>query len=169
MPIRDSFLPELDFEMKSTRATLERVPDDKLGWRPHAKSMTLGRLASHLAELPGWGAMTIQTDSMNMAPATGDAPKPANLGSRQEILALLDQNIETFREALAGCSDERMMGTWTLLAGETTVMAMPRMAVLRTWVMSHLVHHRAQLGVYLRLNDIPLPPVYGPSADEGKM
>lgn len=169
MSIGESLLPEFDYEMKTTRTTLERVPDDKLKWQPHAKSMAMGRLASHIAELPGWATLTMEHDSFNMAPP-GEAPRqPANLGSRAEMLELFDKNVGAARAALASCSDERMMGTWSLLAGEHTLMSMPRVAVLRTWVVNHVIHHRAQLGVYLRLNDLPVPSVYGPSADEGKM
>lgn len=131
--------------------------------------MPLGRLASHIAELPGWAAMTIETDSFDIAPEGQPPPQPANLGSREEILAFFDKNISAARQALAKASDEHLQKNWSLMAGTQTMICMPRIAMLRTWIMNHIIHHRAQLGVYLRLNDIPVPPVYGPSADEGKM
>ncbi len=169
MKIGEMFLAELDQEAKSARKTLERVPEDKLGWKPHEKSMTMGRLAGHIAEIPMWAQMTIEKDSVDVAPVSGPKPEPLNPKTRKEFLDAFDANLKAARSALAGASDEAMHKPWSLLAGGQTLMTMPKAACLRTWVMSHLIHHRAQLGVYLRLNNVALPRVYGPSADETGM
>ena len=165
MSIGESMLPEFDHEMANTRKTLERVPDDKLAWKPHAKSFPMGHLASHLANLPGWTNVTIDMDEFDMAPA-GEPVKSPECHSRQEVLEVFDKNVSNARAALAGISDEKIFQPWTLLAGGNQVLSLPRVAVLRSFVMNHIIHHRAQLGVYLRLNDIPVPSIYGPSADE---
>ncbi len=162
-------ISELDHEVQSVRKTLERIPEDKFLWKPHEKSMALGRLASHIAELPGWAAMTMETDSFDMAPEGQPPFQPANLNSREEIVALFDKNVAAARSALAKASDEHLQKDWSLMAGKQTMICVPRIGMLRSWIMNHMIHHRAQLGVYLRLNDIPVPSVYGPSADEGKM
>jgi uncharacterized damage-inducible protein DinB len=159
-------LPEFDQEMISTRKTLERLPDDKFAWKPHDKSMPLGKLAEHLAGIPGWIPMTIDEDSLDLAPPGGSAPTPPPAETSAQLLELFDKNIAAARTALERVSDERLMQPWSLLHGGATLLTLPRVAVLRTFVMNHLIHHRAQLGVYLRLNDIPVPSVYGPSADE---
>ena len=166
MGLGEALLPEFDHEMATTRKTLERVPEDKFDWKPHEKSTTLGALATHLANLPSWVVHTLDKDELDMAPP-GQPPlriEPAR--TRDEVLAAFDQNVAAARAALAGASDERLHGLWTLLQGGNKVLTLPRAAVLRSFVMSHSIHHRAQLGVYLRLNDIPVPSVYGPSADE---
>lgn len=165
MAIAASMLPEFDHEMANTRKTLERVPDDKFDWKPHEKSFSTGALAAHLANLPSWANITIELDVFDMAPE-GNALKTPECHSRQELLETFDQNIAKARETLAGASDEHLMKPWTLLASGQEVLSMPRVAVLRGFVMNHMIHHRAQLGVYLRLNDIPVPSIYGPSADE---
>jgi uncharacterized damage-inducible protein DinB len=166
MSISEALLPEFDQEMATTRKTLERVPEEKFDWKPHEKSTTLGGLATHLANLPSWVGHTIDKEELDMAPP-GQPPlriEPAR--TRDEVLAAFDRNVAAARAALAGASDERLLGPWTLLQGGNRVLTLPRAAVLRSFVMSHSIHHRAQLGVYLRLNDIPVPSVYGPSADE---
>ena len=168
MAIKDGLLPELDHEMANTRKTLERVPDDKLGWQPHDKSMTFARLAGHLANLPQWAEMTLLQDSVDINPPGGSPPQEMPK-SRQEILDKFDANVAKARAALSDASGEQMMKPWSLLSAGNVVMTMPKVAVLRSFVMNHNVHHRAQLGVYLRLNDIPVPSIYGPSADEGTM
>ena len=155
--------------MANTRKTLERIPDDKLGWKPHEKSMTLGRLSGHIAELPGWAASTINQDSIDIAPVGAPPQQGATAKSRQEALDMFDAKVADARAAIAGVSDEQLMKPWTLLAGGKSLMTMPKIAVLRGFVMNHTIHHRAQLGVYLRLNDIPVPSLYGPSADERGM
>ncbi len=167
--ISQGLLPEFDQEMANTRKTLERLPDDKWTWKPHEKSGTLGWMASHLANLPGWGSMTIGTDQLDVNPPGGDSFKLPTTANREETLALFDQNIAGFRKALEGVDDATMMKPWSLIAGGHTVFTMPKVAVIRGVIMNHIIHHRGQLTVYLRLNDIPVPALYGPSADEGKM
>lgn len=166
MPIRDALLPEFDNEMAATRKTLERVPEGKPDWKPHDKSMQLGRLAAHLAELPTWAVMSLSQDSLDLAPP-GAAPRvPAVMTSRRELLDTFDKNVASARAAIAAASDESLIQPWTLLKGGQKIMSLPRVAVVRNFVLNHTIHHRAQLGVYLRLNDIPVPSIYGPSADE---
>jgi len=167
--INQALLPEFDMEMANTRKTLERVPDDKLGWKPHEKSMTLGRLAGHLAELPGWAANTLEADTLDIAPVGKPAYQALTATSRKEVLEQFDKHVKAARAAIAGASDAELMKSWSLLKGGQTLMTMPKIAVLRGFVMNHTIHHRAQLGVYLRLNDISVPSIYGPSADEGQM
>jgi uncharacterized damage-inducible protein DinB len=162
----EGLLPEFDQEMVSTRKTLERVPEGQFGWKPHEKSMTLGRLASHVAESPGWAATTIETESLDLAPPGAPPFKPITADTRQEVLAIFEKNIAAARAAIAGASDDHLAKPWSLLMGGKTILTLPRMSVLRTFVMNHTIHHRAQLGVYLRLNNIPVPAIYGPSADE---
>jgi uncharacterized damage-inducible protein DinB len=167
MPVSHTLLPEFDQEMAHTRKTLERIPDDKFSWKPHERSMTLGRLATHVAEIPGWARVAIEQDSLDLAPPGAPPHQPAVMNSRQEILDLFDKNSSEARAAIAHCPDDRWMQRWSLLMGGQNMFTMPRTAVVRGIVLNHLIHHRAQLGVYLRLNDIPVPSIYGPSADEG--
>ena len=166
MALNAALLPEFDQEMAGTRKSLERVPDDKFDWKPHAKSMTLRQLTTHLALFPSWMTMTLDKASFDYAPVGGEAYKTPAVNSRQELLEVFDRDLAKAREALMGASDAQLMETWSLLAGGKTIFSMPRIAVLRGMVMNHMIHHRAQLGVYLRLNDIPVPALYGPSADE---
>lgn len=166
MSLNRALLPEFEHETTITRRLLERVPNDKLGWQPHAKSMTLGRLASHIAELPLWTAMTIQTDELDMNPPGGEPQKGANFGSREEMLSAFDRDVIAAREAISGASDEVLFGNWALKNAGETIFTMPKIACLRTWCFNHLIHHRGQLSVYLRLNDVSVPSIYGPSADE---
>ena len=165
MGLSESLLPEFDHEMANTRKTLERVPDDKFGWKPHQKSSPMGNLAGHLANLPSWGSLTIGSDSFDMAPE-GKPFKTPELSSTNDVLAKFDENVAATRSAIAGASDAELFKPWTLLSNGNTMLTMPKIAVLRSFVISHIIHHRAQLGVYLRLNDIPVPSIYGPSADE---
>jgi uncharacterized damage-inducible protein DinB len=166
MTIGQMMLGEFDQEMANTRKTLERVPDDKWGWKPHEKSGTLGWLAGHVASLPGWAAMTMKTEELDIAPVGGPALRPPKTSNRKEALAEFEKAAAEARTALASASDQEMMKNWTLLGGGKTILAMPRVAVIRGVVMNHLIHHRAQLGVYYRLLDVPVPGLYGPSADE---
>ena len=165
MNIADTLLPEFDMEMANTRKSLERVPDGKYAYKPHPKSPDMGWLAWHVAFIPAWAAVTIAEDSLDVAPPGGQKapPMPKN---NKELLAMFDQNVKDARVALAGASNETLMKPWTLLKGGQKLMTLPKVAVLRGFVMNHLIHHRAQLGVYLRLNDVPVPAIYGPSADE---
>jgi uncharacterized damage-inducible protein DinB len=165
MAIKDALLPEFDHEMANARKTLERVPDGKFDWKPHEKSFPMGALATHIAGLASWPTFTIGQDSLDIAP-NGEQQRTTPLTSQAELLETFDKNVVASRDAIAGASDEDMMGPWTLLANGKAIMTMPRVAVLRSFVMNHLIHHRAQLGVYLRLNDIPVPSIYGPSADD---
>jgi len=167
--ISQALLPEFDVEIANTRKTLERVPENKPEFRPHPKSMTLARLAGHLAEIPMWASMTLEHDELDMSPP-GAAPQAGYvMSSRQDALAKFDEHTKKARTLLASTTDEAMMRTWTLKNGGHTIMALPKVAVMRSFVMNHMVHHRAQLGVYLRMNDVPVPSIYGPSADEGRM
>jgi len=163
--ISQSLLPEFDHEMANTRKSLERVPDSKLSFKPHAKSMTLGGLATHLATINHWTEAIVGQDSFDVS----TAPPTPELKSTAEILAAFDQGVATARKSIAGANDAHMMKPWALLAKGQTIFSMPRAAVLRSFIFNHNVHHRAQLGVYLRLNDIPVPSIYGTSADEGNM
>jgi uncharacterized damage-inducible protein DinB len=165
MPIAEMLLPEFDQEMANTRKMLELVPEGKLDYKPHEKSMTLGRLAGHTAEMAGWATTVITTESIEL---TGGR-QPFSPKSRQELLAAFDKGVAEARAAIAGASDEDLTKTWTLSFAGKTVFSMPRAAVLRSMVMSHVIHHRAQLGVYLRLNEVEIPGMYGPSADEMKL
>ncbi len=167
MKLSDTLLPEFDHEMGGTRRTLERVPEEKFDWRPHEKSTPMGGLATHLANLPSWAGHVLNRDALDIAPPGEPPMRVPPATSREELLTAVDRNVAAAREAIASASDEQMLGTWTLLHGGRTIFSMPRVAVLRGMVMNHNVHHRAQLGVYLRMNDVPVPSIYGPSADEG--
>lgn len=167
MTIGQSLLPEFDMETAKTRKTLERVPEDKYGWKPHEKSMTMGRLTGHLAELTSWVGETLAKDSIDVAPSGGAPPfQPYTAKSRQETLDFFDKNVAAARAAIAGADEAAWMKPWSLLRGGNVVFTMPKIAVLRGFIMNHTIHHRAQLGVYLRLNDIAVPSIYGPSNDE---
>jgi uncharacterized damage-inducible protein DinB len=167
MKLSETLLPEFEHEMANTRRTLERVPEDKLDWQPHEKSMTMGGLTTHLANIPSWAMHGIDQDSLDVAPPGEKPLRIEPVQSRAEALAMFDRNVAAARAAIAGASDEHLLKPWSLLSGGRTVMTLPRVAVLRSFVMNHNVHHRAQLGLYLRLNDVPVPAIYGPSADEG--
>lgn len=166
MGLSASLLPEFDNEMVGTRKTLERVPLEKFDWKPHEKSTAMGGLATHLSNIPTWAVYTIDQDSLDLAPEGKPLP-PAELPKSQaELLATFDANVAKARAAIAGASDAELFKPWTLMSNGSAILTLPKIAVLRSFVMNHLIHHRAQLGVYLRLNDIPVPSIYGPSADE---
>jgi uncharacterized damage-inducible protein DinB len=166
MAISEGLLGEFDHEMKTTRRMLERLPEGKADWKPHVKSMAMGRLAGHVAELVGFGTMIVQMDSMDMAQRPRDR-KPTVAETPKQALEIFDQKVTEARAAIAGTSDEQWMKKWTLSMGEQKFYEGPRIGALRAMMMSHLIHHRAQLGVYYRMNEVPLPSTYGPSADEG--
>ena len=166
MSLSASMLPEFDMEMAKTRTTLERVPGEKFDWKPHEKSFSFMEMANHIARLPGWGAATLTTDSMDMDPEKGEYAPPPPVGTPEELLAAFDESSAQFRSTLEAASDEDLMKPWTLRNGEQVFFTMPRIAVIRGMILNHLIHHRGQLTVYLRLNDLPLPAIYGPSADE---
>jgi uncharacterized damage-inducible protein DinB len=165
MPIKDSFLPEYDHELGTTRRVLERVPEAEFGWKPHEKSMTLGQLAGHVATIPYYLTATMAAPFYDFAvpdPARGtDKPE-----SREALLRDFDQKVKVARAALANASDAEMMAPWSLKNGEHTIFTLPRVAAIRSLVLNHLIHHRGQLSVYLRLKGVPVPSIYGPSADE---
>lgn len=161
MTISETLLPQFDQEMANTRKILECVPENKFAWKPHEKSMTLGRLASHVAGLPEWGVMTVNLDKLDLTPDQ----KPFMAKSKAELTEAFNNNVSAGHEAIAGASDEHLAKTWTLLFQGNPVLSMPRIDVLRSVVLSHLIHHRGQLSVYLRLLDVPIPGMYGPSAD----
>jgi uncharacterized damage-inducible protein DinB len=160
--LKQTAFADVEHELALTRKVLERVPEEHFDWKPHPKSYTLGQLATHLAILPLWGSTTLQTDELDLAGAPPNAAEP----TRDAVLAKFDENAAGFRSALRD-ADEAVFGRpWTLRVGEQVMFTLPKLAVLRTTVVSHIVHHRAQLGVYLRLLDVPVPSIYGPSADE---
>jgi uncharacterized damage-inducible protein DinB len=163
MAIKDGLLAEYDHEMGTTRKLLDRLPDDRLSWKPHEKSMTLGGLATHLANLPYWGDMILNRPTFDIAEAP---PNLQPIPSRAEVLAFFDQRVKATR-AWLDKTDAELVAPWTLKRGGQQMFTMPRMAAFRSFVLSHSIHHRGQLSVYLRLNDVPVPAIYGPSADEG--
>jgi uncharacterized damage-inducible protein DinB len=165
MAIVDALLPEFDHEFAHTRRSLERIPDSKFDWKPHPKSRALGSLGAHLAGLPTLVVSAIDKDSLDVA-AESATPKPAPPKSTRELLELFDKNVKTARATLARAQDDHMMKPWSLFAGKKTIATLPRVGVIRAFILNHNIHHRAQLGVYLRLNDIAVPSIYGPSADE---
>ncbi len=169
MRISDAILPELEHETGNTRKTLERVPTDKFTWKAHPKSFSMGQLAIHLATIPEWVGAILAGDEMDFANPEVAAYKPPDLKTTQEVLERFDKATADARAAIAAADDEQLMKPWTLRAGPQVFFTLPRIAVIRSMVMSHTIHHRAQMGVYLRLNDIAVPSIYGPSADENIM
>jgi len=161
----ETLLPELKQEMATTRRLLERVPDDRTGWKPHDKSMSLGRLASHVAELPSFVAMILGSEEFDLA-SRGAGYTPKTLSGHQEMLDEFDANVRNAQAAIESAENEALMQPWTFRRGERVVFTLPRIVALRTIFFSHIIHHRGQLSVYLRLNDVPVPSIYGPSADE---
>jgi uncharacterized damage-inducible protein DinB len=166
MSYAESALPEFDQEMASTRKVLERIPDDKLDWRAHSKSNTIGWNANHLADLPGWSVSILSQPGFDFAPPDGERYQTPSLKTTKEIVALFDKNVASARKALTALKDEAVNDMWTLCGGERVIFTMPRAAVYRSFLMNHIIHHRAIVCVYLRLNDIPVPGLYGPSGDE---
>jgi uncharacterized damage-inducible protein DinB len=162
MSIAQSLLPEFDQEMANTRKMLERLPEDKLDYKPDPKSMSLGRLASHVAEMSGWLPSMVQTPSLDIPPDF----KPFLATSRKQLLDKFDANVAESRAALAATGDQALMQEWSLKFAGNTMFTMPRIACYRTMIMNHVIHHRGQLSVYCRLTGVPVPGMYGPSADE---
>jgi uncharacterized damage-inducible protein DinB len=163
--IAESLLPEFDHEMATTRALLERVPDAQAGWKPHEKSMALGQLAIHVATLPYWAIVTLRETELDLNPPGGPGYQMPGFASTAATLQVFDENVKEARQVIASASDAQMTAGWTLKNAGATVFTLPRIGVLRSMVMNHLIHHRGQLSVYLRLHDVPLPAIYGPSAD----
>lgn len=167
--ISQSLLPEFDMETANTRKMLALVPETNLDFTPHPKSMTLSKLAGHVAEIPVWASMTMAQDELDLRPNGVATYQPFLFTSRDAALAFFDENLAKARGLLANLSDQDMMRTWALKNNGQTMLAMPKIAVLRSFVMNHMIHHRAQLGVYLRMNNVAIPGLYGPSADEAPM
>lgn len=157
---------ELEQEAKSTRKMLERVPAEKLDWKPHEKSMSLMQLAVHVAEIPSWTGPSVNAPELDFATFEYNPP---TVTSADELVAMFDKNVADALGVLRGAEDATFGESWTMRNGETVYFTMPKAAVMRGFVMSHFIHHRGQLSVYLRLLDVPIPSIYGPSADEGQM
>lgn len=164
--IASALIAEMEHEARVARTCLERVPEDKFAWKPHEKSMSFGHLASHIAEMFGWTQPSMEQPELDFAKMDY---KPFEPKTNAELLEFFDKNVTEAIETLKNAPDERFMETWTLKNGEKTYFTLPKIAVMRSFVMNHIVHHRGQISVYLRLNDIPVPQIYGPSADEGEM
>ncbi len=163
MTIAEAFLGEFEHEAVTTRKFLERIPEDKLTWRPHEKSMTAGQLALHIARFPAGIVNMAREEQTQMPDLKAAMPQPESVS---EILSTFDNSVATVREILPTIDDQSMQEMWRALQGETEILAMPRMAVLRNILLNHLYHHRGQLGVYLRLLGAKVPSCYGPSGDE---
>ncbi|HJU65565.1 MAG TPA: DinB family protein [Gemmatimonadaceae bacterium] len=160
MSMAKTLLPEFDQEMATTRRLLERVPDDKGAWKPHAKSFALGHLAQLLAWMPGWIATTLTSTELDLAAASG-----YSFEKTSELVELFDKNVREARQALESAGDADFMVPWSLKRGGNVFFTLPRAVVVRQHI-NHLIHHRGQMSVYLRLNDVPVPSIYGPTADE---
>lgn len=163
MPMIDALVAEMEQETASTRRLFERIPDDQMDFKPHEKSYSLGQLAGHLAEMFGWGGTVLESEDFDY---TEGEYQPFVPDSAAAALAKLDESAAVFKQAAAGTSDEALAATWTMRAGDQVIMELPRAAAIRATILNHFVHHRGQLTVYLRLLDVPLPPIYGPTADE---
>jgi uncharacterized damage-inducible protein DinB len=168
MSIADLLLPELDNEIAVTRRVLERVPDGRGEWKPHEKSFPMGHLAQLVARLPGWASMMMSVTELDIAPTDGPKFPGYTYETTATLLAEFDRNAAAARQAIAGAGDDDFQVPWTLKKAGEVVLTQSRYQMLRSMVINHLVHHRAQLGVYLRLVDVPVPQMYGPTADEGK-
>jgi uncharacterized damage-inducible protein DinB len=160
----DALLPEFDHEVAVTRRVIERAPEAAFGWRPHEKSWSLGGLVTHLATLPRWGVAILQYDAHDVVRQAG-GPRPEKT-TLADVLATFDENTRHVRAALADAPDAALLQPWALKRDGALVLSVPRIQAFKSFVVSHLVHHRGQLTVYLRMQDVPLPPIYGPTADE---
>jgi uncharacterized damage-inducible protein DinB len=163
--LTDLFLGELDREGPLTRRALEAVPEGRDDWKPHAKSMPLGRLAGLVAQMPSWLTMIVEKDELDVVPPPGTPSQIKQLKTRQELVQAMEDGIAGARKALRGTSEAHLMKPWQLKARGQVVVEQPRHVMLRDSI-NHLAHHRGQLTVYLRLNDAPVPAIYGPSADD---
>lgn len=166
MSIAMSLLPEFEREMATTRRVLERIPDEKLDWKAHPKSNTIAWVGSHLANIPDWAVATLSQDHLDLHPVGGQPYRTDVLKSRQAILEKFDANVVAAKARLATTSDDDMLKPWSLMRQGQVMFTIPKVAVIRTWVLNHSIHHRAHLCVYFRLIDVPVPAIYGPSADE---
>jgi uncharacterized damage-inducible protein DinB len=165
MSIAASLLPEFDHEMGTTRRLLERLPEAEFEWKPHDKSMSLGQLADHLSNLTAWANLIATSTTFDVATVSQDR-KPKNPASRAAVLARFDEKVAAARAELVSKTDAELLAAWTLKNGTHEVFTMPRISAIRSFVLNHTIHHRGQLSVYLRLKDVPLPSMYGPTADE---
>jgi uncharacterized damage-inducible protein DinB len=164
MALKDALLPEFDHEMGTTRRVLERVPDAEFAWKPHEKSFNLGQLAGHVANIPHWVAAIVQNTVFDLADAEDTRPRvPESTGW---LLSQFDKNVGAARTGIVAMTDTEFLAPWTFKNNGQVVFTMPRAAALRSFVMNHMIHHRGQLTVYLRMKNVPLPSVYGPTADE---
>jgi uncharacterized damage-inducible protein DinB len=166
MKISELLLPEFDEEMANTRKVLERIPNDKLDWKAHPKSNTIGWVGSHLVESPGWAEPTLTSDSYDFEPPGGEPYRTPMLASSEEMVTQFDKAVATARAAIAAASDETYMQQWQLLQGGKEVFKGSKYTVIRCFVINHMVHHRAFLLSYLRQVEVPIPGMYGPSGDE---
>jgi len=166
MPVRDLLLPELDLEASFTRKHLERVPMNTLGFKPHSKSMTLGELSTFLAVIPTWGSFVLTLDSLDVVPEGVPLPQQEVVRSQQALLDMFDWNVIAVKGSLGKASDPHLQKPWSLLANGKPVFTQPRYLVFRTLFLNHMVHHRAQLGIFFRLLGVRVPAVYNDSADE---
>jgi uncharacterized damage-inducible protein DinB len=164
--IGSTFLAELEQEGKVAREVLSRVPADKFDWKPHEKSMSFGKLASHVAEMVSWTGPTLQQPELDFSKIDY---KPFEPTSTEDLLEYFDKNLAEAADVLRNTTDEQFMEDWTMRNGDKIYFTMPKVVCMRSFVMNHIIHHRGQLSVYLRLNDIAVPSIYGPSADEGQM
>jgi uncharacterized damage-inducible protein DinB len=167
MKLTDLFLADLEREVPASRRVLERVPDGSYDWKPHPKSMQMGYLSTLVATMPSWIDTMVNQDELDFAPKGGSTYKAPELRTDAQLVQALEESVEKARAALKGTTDEHLLTSWRLLAGGHVVAEMPRHIQIRDGVLNHWAHHRGQLTVYLRLNDVPVPSVYGPSADEG--
>jgi len=168
MAVKDTLLPEFDMEMDNTRRTLKRLPDDKFSWQPHEKSGTLGWLANHIATIPHWAKMTMEQESVDLADPNRSNSGPPLPKDRKGVLELFEKNRNEARTALEGGTDTAYAKPWALFMGDRELFREPRANVLRRMVFNHIIHHRGQLTMYFRLLNVPVPGLYGPSADEQK-
>jgi uncharacterized damage-inducible protein DinB len=165
MAIKDVLLPEFDHEMATTRRVLDRVPEAEFAWKPHPKSMSLGQLSGHLANIPRWCSAVLDATLLDLA-TVGDEARPKEPASRAALLGDFDTKVAAARAALVRQTDPEMLTPWTLKQGTHVIFTLPRISAIRSFVMNHSIHHRGQLSVYLRLREVSVPPIYGPTADE---
>lgn len=165
MAMKDALLPEFDHEMATTRRLLDRVPEAEFAWKPHDRSMALGQLAAHIVNLPHWCSGIVDATVFDLDALPSDT-RPTLPPSREALTAEFDSKVSIARAQLARATDAELMTAWTLKKGGEEMFTLPRISAIRSFVMNHLIHHRGQLSVYLRLKNVPLPPIYGPTADE---
>jgi uncharacterized damage-inducible protein DinB len=164
MAIKEALLPEFDHEMATTRRLLDRVPESEFGWKPHEKSMSLGQLSGHLANIPMWCTAVLGATEFDLA--TLEDQRPRLPASREALLKEFDTRVGSARASLLERTDAELLTAWTLRRGSHEIFTLPRISAIRSFVMNHSIHHRGQLSVYLRLKNVPVPPIYGPTADE---